>query len=282
MAVCKQVFMISIVLFIFGFLCIFYDFALIVTNPGTFLDNLTSFSHIWTVIGCYHIFLGIYRKKTGHSFWTSWKKWVQIVVSAFLSVAAVFSIVSLIFILNPKTIKNDESCDYLILLGGGIDKNGNLPKPVLNRVETAASYLQNHRETICVVTGGTLKWLPVAEAPQLKKELVQRGISPERILVEDKALDTIQNFQFSCDLLSEFTGKTKREILDSRIIVVTNNFHLRRAQRLAKRMGFSDIYGLGSGCAPFRVLHNYLREILAYLKLDLRILLTGKPDKIVG
>lgn len=63
MAVCKQVFMISIVLFIFGFLCIFYDFALIVTNPGTFLDNLTSFSHIWTVIGCYHIFLGIYRNK---------------------------------------------------------------------------------------------------------------------------------------------------------------------------------------------------------------------------
>ena len=165
--------MISIVLSIFGILCIFYDFALIVSSPGTFLDNLTSFSHIWTLIGGYHIFLGIYRKKTGHSFWKIWKKWVQVVVSVLMSIAVVFSIVSLIFILNPKTIKNDESCDYLILLGGGIDKNGNLPKPVLNRVDIAASYLQNHRETICVVTGGTLKWLPVAEAPHIKKELVQ-------------------------------------------------------------------------------------------------------------
>ena len=55
--------MISIVLSIFGILCIFYDFALIVSSPGTFLDNLTSFSHIWTLIGGYHIFLGIYRKK---------------------------------------------------------------------------------------------------------------------------------------------------------------------------------------------------------------------------
>lgn len=274
--------MISIVLYIFGFLCIFYDFALIISSPGTFFDNLTSFSHIWTLIGCYHIFLGIYRKKTGHSFWKSWKKWVQIVVSVFLTIASVFSIISLVFILNPKSIKNDESCDYLILLGGGIDKNGNLPKPVLNRVETAASYLQNHNETICVVTGGTLKWLPFPEAPQLKKELVQRGISPDRILVEDKALDTIQNFQFSCDLLADFTNKTKSEILESKIIVVTNHFHLRRAQRLAKRMGFSKIYGLGTKCSSFRVVHNYLREILAYLKLDLRILLTGKPEKING
>ena len=272
--------MISIVLYIFGFLCIFYDFALIISSPGTFFDNLTSFSHIWTLIGCYNIFLGIYRKKTGHSFWKSWKKWVQIVVSVFLTIASVFSIISLFFILNPKSIKNDESCDYLILLGGGIDKNGNLPKPVLNRVETAASYLQNHNETICVVTGGTLKWLPFSEAPQLKKELVQRGISPDRILVEDKALDTIQNFQFSCDLLADFTNKTKGEILESKIIVVTNYFHLRRAQRLAKRMGFSKIYGLGTKCSSFRVVHNYLREILAYLKLDLRILLTGKPEKI--
>lgn len=274
--------MISIILFIFGILCILYDFALIVTSPGTFLDNLTSFSHIWTLIGGYHIFLGIYRKKNGHSFWKTWKKWIQVVVSVLMSFAAVFSIISLIFILNPKTIKNDESCDYLILLGGGIDKNGNLPKPVINRVETAAFYLQNHRETICVVTGGTLKWLPVAEAPHIKEELVQRGISSERILVEDKALDTIENFQLSCELLSEFTGKTKSEILDSKIIVVTNYFHLRRAQRLAKRMGFSDIYGLGTECSSFRAVHNYLREILAYLKLDLRILLTGKPDKIVG
>ncbi len=274
--------MISIVLYIFGFLCIFYDFALIISSPGTFFDNLTSFSHIWTLIGCYHIFLGIYRKKTGHSFWKSWKKWVQIVVSVFLTIASVFSIISLVFILNPKSIKNDESCDYLILLGGGIDKNGSLPKPVLNRVEIAASYLQNHNETICVVTGGTLKWLPFPEAPQLKKELVQRGISPDRILVEDKALDTIQNFQFSCDLLADFTNKTKGEILESKIIVVTNYFHLRRAQRLAKRMGFSKIYGLGTKCSSFRVVHNYLREILAYLKLDLRILLTGKPEKING
>ena len=274
--------MISIVLYIFGFLCIFYDFALIISSPGTFFDNLTSFSHIWTLIGCYHIFLGIYRKKTGHSFWKSWKKWVQIVVSVFLTIASVFSIISLVFILNPKSIKNDESCDYLILLGGGIDKNGNLPKPVLNRVETAASYLQNHNETICVVTGGTLKWLPFSEAPQLKKELVQRGISPDRILVEDKALDTIQNFQFSCDLLADFTNKTKSEILESKIIVVTNYSHLRTAQRLAKRMGFSKIYGLGTKCSSFRVVHNYLREILAYLKLDLRILLTGKPEKING
>lgn len=272
--------MLSIILILFGIICIIYDFALIILNPGTFLDNLTSFSHIWLLLGGYHIFLGIYRKKTGHSFWKIWKKWIKITVFSLLSFAFVFSTVSLCFILNPKTVKIEENCDYLILLGGGINKKGILPDSVLNRVDTAALYLQNHPETVCVVTGGTLKWLPFAEAPEIKNQLVKRGISPDKILVEDQALDTIQNLQFSCKILSDYTGKTQSEILDSKIVIITSNFHLRRSQRLAKRLGFTQISGIGAKCPAFYVIHNYLREILAYLKLDLRILLTGKPLKI--
>ena len=129
--------------------------------------------------------------------------------------------------------------------------------------------------------GGTLHFLPVAEAPELKKLLEKNGVEASRILVEDQALDTIQNFQYSCKMLADFEGVSQQQILDSRIAVVTSYFHLRRAGRLAHRMGFTCIKGVGSKTSPINVPHSYVREICAYIKLNARILLTGKPKKIV-
>lgn len=272
----------NLVLFIFGIICIVYDFSLIIQNPGTFLDNVTSFSHIWLLIGGYHIFLAIYRRKNGHSFWKIWPSLLKKITLLCCSFGVVFSVVSLFFILNPKIIDDDENCDYVLVLGGGIDKNGTLPQPVQDRVDVAAEFLKKHEEAVCVVTGGTLKWLPYAEAPEIKKQLVNRGISSERILVEDKALDTIQNLQYSCQILSDYSEKSIEEILNSKIVLVSSKYHLRRAQRLAKRLGFQKISGMGSKCPVFFVAQSYLREILAYLKLNLRILFTGEPSKIIG
>lgn len=267
----------NIALIIFGILCVIYDFALLILNPGTFLDNLTSFTHIWTVLGGYHIFLGIYRIKTGHSFWQTWKKWIKLTIGSLVITGGLIAAVNLAFILTPEVASLEESADYLILLGGGIDKNGKLPKNVMNRVNKAAEYLNLHEEVICVVTGGTLKWLPYAEAPEIKRQLVAAGIREDRILVEDKALDTIQNFQLSCDMLANERNVSKSEILNSEIVVVTTTFHLRRAERLANRMGFKNIKGIPSKCSAFHVPMSYVREICAYIKLNLRILLTGEP-----
>lgn len=270
----------NICLIVFGVICIFYDVILICINPGTFLDILTSFNHIWGVLGVYHIFLGIYRKKTGHSFWSMWKKWVQKVVGTLIGIGGVITIVSMFFILTPSTCKYEEESDYLILLGGGINKYGELPTLVKNRCKIAAKYLNMHPDVICVVTGGTLKWLPYPEAPAIKRELEKNGVESSRILVEDQALDTIQNFQYSCKKLEQFGGKSTQEILDSRIIIVTNYFHLRRAERLASRMGFQNIKGLPAHVGSITIVHAYVREVCAYLKLNLRILFTGKPEKL--
>lgn len=264
----------SIILIFLGILITSYDFILIASCPGTFWDNVFSFTHIWLVLGAYFIFVGIYRLKTSHSFWKIWKKWIKITFVSLISFGVLICVVSLGFILNPKTVELSESSDYVILLGGGIDKNGNLPSSVKNRVEKTAEYLKNHPESICVVTGGTLKWLPVAEAPELKNQLVLNGISEEQILVEDKALDTIQNFQKSLEVLKDFTGKTEKEILNSKIVVITSFYHLRRAERLAKRIGFTNIKGIGSKTDFIKIPHSYVREICAYIKLNLRILFT--------
>lgn len=274
----------NIILIILGIISIAYDATLLILNPGTFWDNVTSFTHIWSALGAYLIFLGIYRRKTGHSFWKIWKKWIKIAVASMIFLIATVSIISLGFILNPAVVSIEEaakeSAEQVILLGGGISKDGKLPKSVLLRVEKAAEYLKANSQSICVVTGGTLKWLPYAEAPAIKNQLVAAGISPERILVEDKALDTIQNFQFSCKMLENHKSQTCQQVLETPTVVITSRFHLRRAERLARRMGFTNVKGIAAACPAIYVPHNYVREICAYAKLNIRILLTGEPKRL--
>ena len=272
--------MITVFLIILGILSISYDITLILLNPGTFWDNVFSFTHIWLVLGAYLIFVAIYRIKTKHSFWSVWKRRIKLTVVSLGTLAAIISIINLSLILTPEIVSVNEPADHVILLGGGISKDGVLPKSVMSRVEKAAEYLNNNPESICVVTGGTLDWLPYPEAPELKRQLIAAGVIPERILVEDQAKDTIQNFQLSCKMLAEYRHTTTQEILNTPTAVVTSRFHLRRSERLARRMGFTNIKGIPASCPPIYVLHNYVREICAYVKLNLRIILTGKPKKI--
>ena len=270
----------NIILILLGTLSISYDTILILLNPGTFWDNVFSFTHIWLVLGAYLIFVAIYRIKTKHSFWSSWKRWVKLTVVSLGAFTAVISIINLTLILTPDVVGSDEKTENVILLGGGISKDGKLPKSVMARVEKAAEYLNANKDAICVVTGGTLKWLPYPEAPELKTQLVLAGVNADNILVEDQALDTIQNFQLSCKLLAEFKQTTVQEILQTPTAVVTSRYHLRRSERLARRMGFTNIKGIPVVCPPVYVLHSYVREICAYVKLNLRILFTGEPKRI--
>jgi len=270
----------SVILILLGSLGIAYDVYLICSCPGTFWDNVFSFTHIWSAAGLYLIFTGIYRLVKNHSFWSIWKKGWKISVISLCLIGLLVSAVSLFFILNPKLADENESVDYVILLGGGVSKDGKLPDSVMLRVERTAQYLKNHPNAVCVVSGGTLHFLPLPEAPQLKQYLVENGIDEDKVLVEDQALDTIQNFEYSCKMLSEYTGLPKSKILESSLAVVTSHFHLRRAERLAERMGFTDIKGIASKIPVLKIPHTYVREICAYLKLNLRILLTGKPKKI--
>lgn len=257
------------------FLC-FYDFIIIILNPGTFLDNLTSFSHVWLIPGIYLIYAGIFRLKNQKPFFSSLPKAVKITETVLFSIFILVSLPCLYFILTPDQ-NPQTNADYLFLLGGGIDKNGELPVNVLYRCDTAAQYLQDNQHTTVIVTGGTLKFLPFPEAPAIKAALEERGIESERIIIEDQALDTIQNFQYSLDLIITLENITKEEALNKSVVVVTNNFHLARSLRLAHRLDFTHVQGLAAKTAWYMTPHMYLREIGAYIKLQLRILLTGKP-----
>ena len=164
---------VSLFSIITGILLCFYDFIIITLNPGTFLDNLTSFSHIWLIPGIYLIHAGIFRLKKQNSFFSSLPKAVKITEVILIFLFVIISIPCLYFILTPDQ-NPQPNADYVFLLGGGIDKNGVLPTNVLYRCETAVNYLQNNPNTQVIVTGGTLKFLPFPEAPAIKAALEEK------------------------------------------------------------------------------------------------------------
>lgn len=271
----------SVILIFLGGLCCVYNVILHFLSPGTFLDILTSFSNIWIILGLILIFTGIFRFKKNRSLFKSLPKILKIIIVFFVSLIFIISSIYLPSILNPEIAENNFSCDYVFLLGGGIDKNGNLPEPVKSRVEKCAKYLKKNQNAIVVVTGGTLKWLPYAEAPAIKNLLKEKGITENRIFIEDKSLDTIQNLQNGVKILCENLNKSTDEILNSKNVIVSNFYHLSRAQKIARRLGFKNVSGIGASTPKINVPISYVREICAHLKLDLRILFTQKPAEIL-
>ena len=268
-----------------------YYIALKTTDPSF----TPSFTDCWLLLALlFGFFFFLIRKRPPSEKYhvlSKWPRWARITLFSFLIICGGIACVNVCFICTPKTIADIEQTDvaeprYVIVLGGGIKHDGTLGNTPKQRIKVAASYLTKHPEAKAIVTGGLGKFAPGPEAPVLAAELASYGIDNSRILQEDQALDTIQNFSYSTALIvqdennSSETPVQLSDVLSQPIIVVTSDFHLRRAERLASRMGFTQVYGIASPTPALFVLNSYCREICSYVKLNLRILLTGKPTKL--
>ena len=54
--------------------------------------------------------------------------------------------------------------------------------------------------------------------------------------------------------------------IHSKVVLVTNNFHVYRSIKIAKKQGLNNIQGLGSSIRWYTVPNLYLREAIAVIK----------------
>ena len=153
--------------------------------------------------------------------------------------------------------------DALIVLGAAV--HGDRVTWVLsNRLDTAADYLAAHPNAVCVVSGGKGSGETVTEASAMQKYLVERkGVDPARILVEDRAESTKENFLFSKALIEERLGS------DASIAFVTTDFHVFRARRVAQKTGI-DAVGIAAPDVWYIRINNFLRECVGITVYALR------------
>lgn len=164
-----------------------------------------------------------------------------------------------ILILSGTVSDNEVKTDYVVILGGGL-KDGKVTPVLQERLLKGIQYLENYPEAAVIVSGGLGFRERITEAEAMESFLLSRGIAARRIIREDKATSTMENFLFTRELLQgSGAADTKR------ITVVTSDFHMLRSKLLARRVGFEP-YGITSS-TPLSVRANcYIREFFALIK----------------
>jgi len=211
------------------------------------------------VLGLPLLLLGAFMHHMDHGF-LAVLKWFLLVCYA---VGTVVLIVFGILMGTAAKRADKVEADVLIVLGAAV--HGDKVTWVLsNRLDTAAEYLSAHPDTVCIVSGGQGDGESVTEASAMQKYLVERkGIDPARILIEDKATSTLENFEFSKALIEQRFGK------NARIAFVTTDFHVFRAGRVAKKAGISAV-GIAAPDVWYIRINNFLRECVGIVVYGLR------------
>lgn len=148
-------------------------------------------------------------------------------------------------------------CAYVLVLGAKV--NGTQPSQALDtRINQAYRYLTEHPEAIAIVSGGLGKDEQISEAQCMFDALTKMGIAPERILMEDRATSTKENFSYSLELLEQADGTKPRQIC-----VISSEFHLLRTKYVAKQYGVEAIVIPARTQSPILLFNNCLREVIA-------------------
>ena len=125
--------------------------------------------------------------------------------------------------------------DVILLLGGGIydrvpdlSGSGAPGEQMLGRMVTAVR-LQKKLGIPVVISGGAVFDNRSPEAPVVGRFMTDLGVPPDKILIEDKSRDTIENARF-CKIILTQEGFKKP-------ILVTSAYHMRRSIEAFRKAG---------------------------------------------
>lgn len=152
-----------------------------------------------------------------------------------------------------KAMKNEpEEPDILVVLGCKV--RGEKPTRMLRRrLDAAYDYMQENPDVMCIVSGGQGSDESVAEAQAMKNYLVEKGISADRIIMEDKSTSTDENIENSLAILDSLG-------LERRITIVTDGFHQYRAGLIAKKHGIEQVHAVSADTEPRYLFTYWVRE----------------------
>ena len=178
-------------------------------------------------------------------------------VLCFCVILAVVLSISMIKQINDPPPNENTT---LVVLGCKV-KDGRPSLMLKRRLEAAYGYLSEHESVCVVVSGGKGDDELISEAECMKQYLTEKGISAERIFMEDRSTTTKENLMFSKNII-------ENNHLPDTITLVTDGYHQKRAEMLAEKQGIHP-YNI-SGYTSWYIIPTYwVREWfgLVYYKL---------------
>lgn len=178
----------------------------------------------------------------------------KILISAVILISSICIILAIVisaFMIKSADDPPPDENTTLVVLGCKV-KNGRPSLMLKRRLDCACEYLSEHNTVNVVVSGGQGSDEVMSEAQCMKEYLTEKGISPERIFMEDKSTSTEENLKFSQEIIS-------REGLPEKITLVTDAFHQCRAEMLAKKIGITP-YNISGYTSWYIVPVYWVRE----------------------
>ena len=137
----------------------------------------------------------------------------------------------------------EKDRDYIIVLGCAIRKDGT-PTPLLRgRVDRALDFARKQEQAtgkapVFVLSGGQGDDEVISEAASMANYLAERGVSEDRMILEDRSTDTEENMRNSKELIFARDPNAK-------VAFSTTNYHVFRSGLQARRVKMRAL-GMGS------------------------------------
>ena len=231
--------------FLAGALCLLY-YAVILARAG----NSADFAWIWLAAGIFFGSMGaVWQKKL----FPGWLRWG---LDGAVLLGLVFFALVCARVVGGMFREGSPNLKYVLVLGAQV--KGERPSLALEkRLEKAYEYARSNPETVLILSGGQGTGEDISEAACMKAWLSERGIKEERMILEDKSASTRENLIFS-DQRTGCAGEN--------VGIISNNFHIYRALRLAEAWGYEQAEGIAASSDPIMQPHYVVREVFALVK----------------
>jgi len=173
----------------------------------------------------------------------------------------IFCLIPLVFITFLAVYGNADNAEFdedaVIVLGAGI-RGEQVSLTLARRLDEAVKYHNKNPGAVIVVCGGQGAQEHITEALAMERYLIAKGVPQGKIIKEEKSTSTYENCSFAREVLRPYFPQGFSSVL------ITNDFHVYRATRLAQYAGIS-VKHIGTHTKWYTVPVNYLREMCAVI-----------------
>ena len=174
--------------------------------------------------------------------------WVFRGIVILLTAVIVFFVGKILFNSVLNTAGDSEN---VVVLGMALE-DGEPTKDLLYRLDTAEEYLEEHPDATLILTGGNPDESGRTEAAVMRDLLAERGVPEEKMILEDQAATTRDNFANAAKIIDP--GEP--------VVFISSNYHMDRAVSMAKEAGFTDVMRLPAPSEFLRYGANVMWEVI--------------------
>lgn len=156
--------------------------------------------------------------------------------------------------------------DYIIVLGAGLLDGERVTPLLARRIDKAIQFYKAQKRATMkppklLMSGGQGGDEKIPEAVAMRQYAIEQGIPSEDIILETNSTTTLENMEFSKEIMD------KQAEQPYKVIFTSNNYHIFRAGMYA-RQAHLKADGIGAKTARYYLPNAFLREFIAIVALN--------------